>query len=198
MFDWSDVTRRFKDLASLIDTKPVFRWGIITNADPLLVQLDGDDRPIAGSPSTIIGGLAPGERVLCLVQNRRVTVTGRGGGSKQKVLWSDPSGKFLNGAPDNVINLSEPVSAQPNGIIMVWSRYESGAPVNGNFNYIYVPKAVVDGTIHTGGWGMNQLLADANTLFRKYVYVSDNTIEGLTANGTAPGNTQVVRWVLGY
>lgn len=82
MADFSEIIRWFKDLATLIDTKPVFRWGIITNADPLLVQLDGDDRPLAGSPSTIIGGLAAGERVLCLVQNRRVTVTGRGGSDK--------------------------------------------------------------------------------------------------------------------
>lgn len=80
MADFSEIIRWFKDLASLIDTKPVFRWGIITNADPLLVQLDGDDRPLAGSPSTVIGRLTAGERVLCLMQNRRVTVAGRAGG----------------------------------------------------------------------------------------------------------------------
>lgn len=77
--DWDDLKLRLLKMKSAIEAKPVFRWGIITNANPLLVQLDGDDRPIAGSPSTIIGGLSAGERVLCMVQNRRVTVTGRGG-----------------------------------------------------------------------------------------------------------------------
>ena len=145
MFDWSDITRRFKDLRALIDTKPVTRWGVITNTDPLLVQLDGDDRPIAGSPSTIIGGLAAGERVLCLVQNRRVTVLGRGGSDASnyvqfgahKVLATS-AGIFLLGS--QTVTLSEPISAQPNGIIVVWSRYTSGAAEDIYWSYQYIPR----------------------------------------------------------
>lgn len=80
--DWSDVIRRFKDLRSLIDTKPVFRWGVVTNADPLLVQLDGDDRPLAGSPAATVRGMPAGERVLCVVQNRRATIIGSSKGGR--------------------------------------------------------------------------------------------------------------------
>ena len=90
--DWSDVIRRFKDLRSLIDTKPVFRWGVVTNTDPLLVQLDGDDRPLAGSPSMIIGGLTTGSRILCLIQNRRVTVVGAVDGGAKPLPGSVSSG----------------------------------------------------------------------------------------------------------
>lgn len=60
---------------------PVIRWGVITQADPLRVQLDGDADPMVLTPMTIVGGLRVGDRVLCVEQHRRVIVLGRAKGA---------------------------------------------------------------------------------------------------------------------
>lgn len=57
---------------------PRSEWGTVTGVAPLRVQLDGDEEPLEGSPSTVIGNLGVGVRVRVELQNRRATVTGRG------------------------------------------------------------------------------------------------------------------------
>lgn len=80
--DWDDLKLRLSKMKSAIEAKPVFRWGIVTNEDPLKVQLDGAQEELEGSPSGVIGGYLAGDRVLVLIQNRRATLISRSGNSR--------------------------------------------------------------------------------------------------------------------
>ena len=190
-----------KTSRSLIDTKPVFRWGIVTNEDPLLVQLDGDDRPIAGSPSTIIGGLAAGERVLCLIQNRRVTVLGRGG-DEGSTMSATRSRKFSTVAQiywnaNQTVNLSEPVSAQANGIMLAWSAWSNSSATDSGWNFTAVPKGHV--SVYSGAGVAFQLSRGYSSFTgTKYAYVSNTRIAGHANNVSGNSNSFVLREVYGY
>lgn len=52
-----------------------YRWGTVTTASPLAVQLDGDTEPLAGVPVTL-ETVALGARVLVLIHDRRAVVLG--------------------------------------------------------------------------------------------------------------------------
>lgn len=116
----------------------------------------------------------------------------------QKVLWSDPTGLLLDGSEGEIIELSELISEQKTGVIMVWSRFDSGTPINSNYSYQFIPKAHVNGVVSSGGFGMNQILMEGSTFIRKYVYASDSLIWGLAANATGDNQGAAVRWVVGY
>lgn len=108
------------------------------------------------------------------------------------VLWS--------GAPiylraSQVATLSESVSKQLSGIILVWSEYANGAANNSGWVEYFVPKTLVaahPGNGHTMGirsaWGAE---------CAKYAYVHDDRITGNDINQTAPNNTYVLRYVYG-
>jgi hypothetical protein len=105
------------------------------------------------------------------------------------------------------IELSESVSSQLNGIVLVWSNYTEGEAYNYDWHYTFIPKYHVfnsGGTgISCGVWGLN---AQFNTVVSKYVYVSNTEITGYSANSSAGtgasgikyDNTRcVLRYVLG-
>ncbi len=106
----------------------------------------------------------------------------------------------------HTITLSEAVSKQPTGIVLVFSYFENGAAQNNSFNYIFVPKAHV--ALHNAS-GVICQLSGANPFHwvaSKYVYVSDLTIKGNDYNNTtgtaASGITYhneayVLRYVVG-
>lgn len=117
-----------------------------------------------------------------------------------KVLWN---GAYYM-SEGHTATLSEAISAQPHGIILVWSRYNSGAE-DTNWNYSIVPKNVLD---FIGGGGSTFVLCNAGggNPARKYLYFTNTTIKGYshnTDNGTA-GNIAwnnsyfVLRKVVGF
>lgn len=53
-----------------------YRWATVVSASPLRIVLDGDDSPLTVTPWDMSGPREPGERVYCLLYNRRVTVIG--------------------------------------------------------------------------------------------------------------------------
>lgn len=59
------------------DPLVVPRWGVVTQASPLLVQLAGDAEPLAVNPKTLTGGLVAGDAVWCVLQGRDLLVVGR-------------------------------------------------------------------------------------------------------------------------
>ena len=67
-------------LAERIAKKPDVRWAVVTGTVPLAIRFDTETAPISGTPSTLVAGLTIGDRVLVIIQNRRVTILGRGGG----------------------------------------------------------------------------------------------------------------------
>ena len=119
----------------------------------------------------------------------------------QKVLWS--GGKYMTA--DHQADLSEPVSKQDNGIVLVFSTYQDGAAIDANFNLFFVPKQFVS---LMGGYGsayqMNTV--NFNTVGAKYLYIHDtyikgnenNNLSGTATSGIVFNNAMyVLRYVLG-
>ena len=118
---------------------------------------------------------------------------------QNKILWQ--GGMYMNA--NHTITLSEKVSEQKNGILLVWTNYESGVQNNG-VNVQFIPKKYVElypgvghGILLIHGWNGN--------IGKKYVYVSNDKITGFNKNSqtvTENGikwynNEYVLRYVLG-
>lgn len=128
-----------------------------------------------------------------------------------KVLWTGDKNGTNGGyymTDTHRVTLSENVSAQPNGVILVWSIYTNGAAENAGFNYVFVPKQHI---ISYAGCGISCFLAGyanstgTNVLGFKYVYVNNDLIVGNANNnfvGASNGlnltsNRFVLRQVIG-
>lgn len=121
--------------------------------------------------------------------------------AKNNILWG-PDYMYMNG--NQTINLSQKVSDQKHGIVLMWQAYSDGKPQSWDFNYTFIPK------IHTlvfpaGGvtcWLSN---SSGNTITTKYLYIYDDKIQGNAINElgstTRSGSgtiTNSKNWVLTY
>lgn len=135
--------------------------------------------------------------------NVPVTIEGMQFG-KNNILWE---GAALMG-DGNVATLSAPISAQPHGVILVFSGFISNAAVNYYISSHVIPKALVaalSGAPHTF-----LVSGDAKMAYvgAKYLYISDTTITGhadneATGTGVVSGiaynnNRWVLRYVIGF
>lgn len=128
-----------------------------------------------------------------------ITVNNRKYG-EQKVLWE---GAYLMKGSQTA-TLSEPISSQPNGIILVWSNYADDTVKDEGFTFFFVPKIFV--TLQNGK-GMNCPIIHHkfDAIINKYVYIYDDKITGNDMNnatGSAKGityatNRSVLRYVIG-
>lgn len=119
------------------------------------------------------------------------------------ILWSDVNGPlYMN--ENQTITLSEYVTEQLSGIVLVWSAYDSGSALNIDWQYQFIPKDhVIRADIGTIGSG----LFISTVAGRKFVYVNNKTITGHSQNdnvielqnvGITLTNTHwVLRYVLG-
>lgn len=123
---------------------------------------------------------------------------------QNKVLWS--GGYYMTS--EQRATLSEPVSAQPNGIVLVFSLYTNGANENAGINYVFVPKAHITLLAGCGVPCFLQGYANStgtNVLGFKYLYVNDGSIVGNANNNyvgesngvTLNSNKFVLRYVIG-
>lgn len=96
-----------------------------------------------------------------------------------RTLWT---GAYFMSA-DQTATLSDKVTNQLNGIVLVWSCYNSGAK-NYWWNFTFVPKEFVS---EHGGNGIGIILY-GSPLGVKYVYINDNTINGANDNGSSSKN----------
>lgn len=101
--------------------------------------------------------------------------------AKNKVLWS---GKYYM-SESQTATLSEKISDQANGVVLIWSEYdpETFAAVNANFNTQFIPKYFVS-EFASKGVGTTVISATLNVIASKYVYVSDTSIAGYSTNDT--------------
>lgn len=117
-----------------------------------------------------------------------------------KILWT---GGYYMTAGQNA-TLSEPITAQPNGIVLVFSRFLDGAAQENNYFHFFIPKAFVaekNGFGHTFIMAANRFAVVAT----KYLYINNAQITGHVDNnatGTANGITYnnagfVMRYVIG-
>lgn len=100
--------------------------------------------------------------------------------ANNNVLWG-PDYYYMNA--NHIINLSQKVSEQKNGIVLVWQAYADGESKYYDFNYTFIPKQHV--LIHDGA-GVTCWLSNStgNVIATKYVYVYDNQIQGNDVNST--------------
>ena len=102
--------------------------------------------------------------------------------AKNKVLWS---GAYYM-MDSQTCTLSESVSLQANGIVLVWSWYSTNdsEAKDQNFQYTFIPKYQV-GT-HSGKGSVAFLAGTTgSTVAVKYVYISNTTITGYSNNNAA-------------
>ena len=116
-----------------------------------------------------------------------------------KVLASTTS--FMHSG--QYISFSEPISAQPNGAVFVWSLYSGGQAANTDFIYCFVPKSHV---INHHGSGILMGSLSPWQHMAKYIYVRDTDCNGNDMNDDLPfsmggvtisNNAYVLRYVIG-
>lgn len=117
-----------------------------------------------------------------------------------KVLWT--GGYYM--ASGQTVTLSESVSSQKTGILLVWSGFANNEVQNYNWVYTIVPKWHVAN--HSGNGVFASMGGITGITGFKYVYVNDKTISG-HANNTLVGtkfgveyqnNKYVLRAVIGF
>jgi hypothetical protein len=110
------------------------------------------------------------------------------------------AGAYMNSS--QTLTFSEPVSAQPHGIVLVWSKYDNGS-VDSDFSYFFVPKHHVQAHNMCGIYC--HFLSPWYHM-SKYVYIADTYITGhdknddatLSVGGVTVSNTQyILRYVIG-
>jgi len=97
----------------------------------------------------------------------------------QKTLWSSNYGYYM--ASNQTIALSEPVSAQPNGIVLVWTGVKDGQSVDSSISLQFVPKKAVS-MFNDKGFSFTSFGYNFDNIFNKYVYISDSQIRGNDLN----------------
>lgn len=119
-----------------------------------------------------------------------------------RVLWS---GVYYMGA-NQTAPLSQKVSEQPTGIVLVFSRYSSGTGQNYHFNHFFVHKAFVEAHPGAGSQFLMSTDGSLSVVASKYVYIHDDSIAGNANNeesGTASSGITynnagfVLRYVIG-
>lgn len=119
----------------------------------------------------------------------------------QKILWS--GAYYMFGGQS--IQLSEPISRQKHGIIVVFSGYDVAAskPKNSEFTTFFIPKTHVE---NYSGYGVNFNLCGMWGNGIKYLYITDDHINGneynddmnMTVDGITYNNKNfVLRYVVG-
>lgn len=122
---------------------------------------------------------------------------------KGKILWT--GGMYMT--ETHKLTLPEPISAQPSGIVLVFSRYANGAVADTNFNDFFVSKALVAAKPGVGHMFVMYATPTFEMMAAKYLYINDTTITG-HANNDATGtssttgimyqnNAFVLRYVIG-
>lgn len=116
------------------------------------------------------------------------------------ILWE--GGIYVHAT--QTVSLSQNVTDQKHGIVLVWTNYENAQAQNNGVNCFFIPKKYVElypglghGMLMTHGWNAN--------LGKKYVYISNDKITGVASNGkevsqggiTWYNNQYVLRYVIG-
>lgn len=102
----------------------------------------------------------------------------RGG---DRVLWS--GGYYMTAG--HKIALSQKISEQKNGIVLIFSRYSGGSVQDYHFNHFFVSKEFVK--MHAGAGSSFIMTTDGNfsVMACKYLYIHDDQISGNDVNNAS-------------
>lgn len=110
-------------------------------------------------------------------------------GENQHSLWSGAF--FMNG--NQTITLSEKISEQVNGIVLVFSEYNNGSAQDYNFSCHFVPKEFVS---LWPDYGSSFFLNNSKLglVGSKYLYIKDDEISGNAANEETGTGTSGIKY----
>ena len=122
---------------------------------------------------------------------------------EQHVLWGDGMTSGMCMTAGHTANLSEAVSAQPNGIVLVFCAYNGSDDTNYSWQSFFVPKQLV--ALSTAAHTFTLSRGKFIYVGTKYLYINDTSITGHADNnltGTSNGityanNKFVLRYVIG-
>ena len=122
---------------------------------------------------------------------------------EQNVLWGDGMTSGMSMTASHTANLSEAVSAQPNGIVLVFCAYNGSNDTNYSWQSFFVPKQLV--ALSTAAHTFTLSRGKFIYVGTKYLYINDTSITGHADNnltGTSNGikfanNKFVLRYVIG-
>lgn len=214
-----------------VKTTPVFDWGendfnfnVPVNHNGIIVMNDGagiagvdtdgdtlvNFTPTTDANSTEIGiGNYLKNQGSTDIYGKQVNINSSDGTfvngmqiATNKVLWS--GGSHMNAS--QYAYLSEAISEQATGIILVFSQYNNSSqlPLNLDWHYYFVPKYVVNA--HSGNYHtFNMMSLIYNNVGSKSLYIYDTYLQGIannTATGTNNGITYtnsnyILRYVIG-
>jgi hypothetical protein len=104
VIDLRTLMGRVADVSKRVDAKPDFRWAVVTSDAPLRIRFDASETDLAGTPDSLVSGLAIGDRVRVELQKNRATVVGVAGGFSG-------SPNLDSGLPGTVFGGSDPIDA---------------------------------------------------------------------------------------
>lgn len=204
--DYIDITEVPTEAQFVVETLLTPDGGFDTNS-VYTIEVVATDSLTSGSLSNLIGKATPlidhwneNDKDYYNI-NAEIQQYGSRIFNPQKVLWNGAS--YMN--ESQTIELSEKVSEQNNGIVLVWCRYADETAKDDSFNFTFIPKQWV--TLK-GGYGVTSIIAGTafSPIGSKYVYVSDDHITGnaknsqssTTTNGVTYDNSKfVLRYVIG-
>lgn len=207
-----------------VAAKPVFDWGkndfkhntdvIFENKKNIIAaRANGSTfraiEPCNASGNTVINWDSYSESIsdteiygnnVKIVAKEDVFINNRAYG-KNQVLWSGVS--HMNGSQS--ASLSQAISSQPHGIVLVFSLYRNGVEEDVSINSFFVSKhevAALPNAPHTFFMMIN---SGFSTIGAKYLYIDDTKITGHATNGQAGTNNNfnysnssfVLRYVIG-
>ena len=122
---------------------------------------------------------------------------------EQNVLWGDGRTSGMSMTANQRVKLSEAVSAQPNGIVLVFCAYNGINDTNYSWQSFFIPKQLV--ALSTEGHTFTLSSGKFTYVGTKYLYINDTSITGHadnnltgTSNGIAFANNKfVLRYVIG-
>lgn len=120
--------------------------------------------------------------------------------NNNQILWGPDYYYMTSG---NTVNLSQKISEQKNGIVLVWQAYDNDEPKPWHFNFCFIPKwqALTNPSRGVSMWLTNDV---GSQVASKYVYIYDDKIVGNDNNSTGAtkrGSGITVtnnHWVLTY
>lgn len=98
---------------------------------------------------------------------------------KNKILWAAAS--YLNS--NQTADLNEAISAQPHGIVLVFSSYNisAGTANNHNWHEFFIPKDLAN---NDASGGYNVLLTMGGKIYQKFLFIHDTQIAGYSTNNS--------------
>ncbi len=122
---------------------------------------------------------------------------------EQKLLWGGDLTGGMHMSEGHTATLTEAVSAQPHGIVLVFSAYESSTDTNYGWQSFFVPKQLV--ALSSAGHTFTLGRGKYTRVGTKYLYINDtyitghadNTLTGANNGITYANNKFVLRYVIG-